>query len=206
VSLCVACYNATVEGREASADAHDAWRKKAMALERLARNARTVEEAWAAAWASLGAVEAAPQTVVDDLPDYLRVYTPDAPELLLNLVMRYSVPSPVSVEAVEQVILPYRRNRLPFQWWLTSGMEPAGLRQHLQLLGMQSWGGSTSMTLELADWQPAYSPAPAEVRLLRATTPEEGADALRIICDVFFLPWQATARWATANPAFAVYL
>jgi GNAT superfamily N-acetyltransferase len=177
-----------------------------MALERVARNARMVEDAWAAAWASLGATSSTPRTVVDDLPDYLRVYTPGAPELLLNLVMRYATPGPVTREAVEQIIAPFRRNRLPFQWWLTAGMEPSGLRERLRSLGMQSWGGSTSMTLELANWQPAYSAPPAEVQLLRATTPDANADALRIICDIFFLPWEATARWATANPAFAVYL
>jgi GNAT superfamily N-acetyltransferase len=165
-----------------------------------------VEDAWAAAWASLGATPSAPRTVVDDLPDYLRVYTPGVPELLLNLVMRYAAPGPVTLEAVEQIIAPFRRNHLPFQWWLTAGMEPAGLRERLRSLGMQSWGGSTSMTLELANWQPAYASPPAEVRLLRATTPDENADALRIICDIFFLPWEATARWATANSAFTVYL
>src|SRR5262249_59884473 len=106
-------------------------------------NARTVEEAWAAAWASLGAVPDAPRTVVDDLPDYLRVYTPDTPEMLLNLVMRYAAPGLVTVEAIEQVIAPYRRNRLPFQWWLPAGMEPPGLREHLRSLGMECWGGST---------------------------------------------------------------
>lgn len=177
-----------------------------MTLERLARDARAVEEAWAAAWASLAAANDEPRTVVDDLPDYLRVYTPSAPDMLLNLVMRYTAPGPVSMEEVEQVIAPYRRNALPFQWWLTRDAEPRGLRERLRALGMRTWGGSTSMTLDLADWCPAYPSAHPDVEMVRATTAEDAHDVLRVACDVFLLPWQATRRWTVSNPRFNAYL
>src|SRR5258708_18623112 len=108
--------------------------RDAMALERLAREARMVEQAWAAAWAALGASTDEPRSVVDDLPDFLRVYTPGAPDMLLNLVMRYASAGPVSREAVEAVVAPYRRNTLPFQWWMTQDAEPAGLRVQMRAL------------------------------------------------------------------------
>ena len=127
-----------------------------MAIDRLSRQAHVVEDAWAAAWASLGALSTPQRTVVDDLPDCLRVYTPGVPDMLLNLVMRYTTSGQVSEADVERVIAPYRRHRLPFQWWLTQGLEPRGLREGLQALGMQSWGGSTSMTLDFAGWRPDY--------------------------------------------------
>jgi GNAT superfamily N-acetyltransferase len=177
-----------------------------MALDRLSRQAHVVEDAWAAAWASLGALGAQPRTVVDDMPDCLRVYTPGAPDMLLNLVMRYSSSGPITEDDIEQVIAPYRRHRLPFQWWLTQGLEPKGLRERLQALGMQSWGGSTSMTLDFAGWQPDYPAARGDVRLTRVASAEDARDALRVICDVFFLPWEATARWTVDNPAFHTYL
>jgi ribosomal protein S18 acetylase RimI-like enzyme len=104
------------------------------------------------------------------------------------------------------VIAPYRRHRIPFQWWLTAGMEPAGLREALAGLGMQTWGGSTSMTLDFAGWEPHYAPPMPGLDLRRATTPDDARDALRIICDVFYLPWEASESWTTDNPAFSVYL
>jgi GNAT superfamily N-acetyltransferase len=177
-----------------------------MTLERLARDARAVEEAWAAAWASLAATTDEPRTVVDDLPDYLRVYTPGAPDMLLNLVMRYDAPDPVSMEQVEQVIAPYRRNALPFQWWLTRDAEPRGLRERLRALGMRTWGGSTSMVLDLDAWRPAFPAAHPDVEMLRATTPEDAHDVLKVACDVFLLPWHATRRWTVSNPRFNAYL
>jgi GNAT superfamily N-acetyltransferase len=177
-----------------------------MTLERLARDARAVEEAWAAAWATLAGATDEPRTVADDLPDYLRVYTPGAPDMLLNLVMRYDAPGPVTMEQVEQVIAPYRRNALPFQWWLTRDAEPRGLRERLRALGMRTWGGSTSMTLDLHGWRPAYPPAHPDVELLRATTPDDTHDVLKVACDVFLLPWHATRRWTVSNPRFNAYL
>ncbi len=177
-----------------------------MTLERLAHDARAVEDAWAAAWASLAGSADEPRTVVDDLPDYLRVYTPGAPDMLLNLVMRYNAAGPVSAEAVEQVIAPYRRNALPFQWWLTRDAEPHGLRERLRALGMRTWGGSTSMALDLDGWSPTYPTAPADVEILRAATAEEAHDVLRVACDVFLLPWHATRRWTVSNPRFTSYL
>ena len=177
-----------------------------MTLERLARDARAVEEAWAAAWASLSASPDEPRCVVDDLPDYLRVYTPSAPDMLLNLVMRYSSEGPVTAGTVEQVIAPYRRNHLPFQWWLTRDAEPAGLREQLRAIGMRTWGGSTSMMLDLAAARPPYPALPADVELGRVATQEDARDVLRVTCDVFMLPWQATGRWTVTNPRFTSYL
>jgi ribosomal protein S18 acetylase RimI-like enzyme len=168
--------------------------------------ARAVEDNWCAAWASLGALQIVPRTLVDDRPEYLRVCTPGVPEMLLNIVLRYSADGGSMTQAeLGRVIAPFRQHRLPFQWWLTLGAEPAGLRDQLRLLGMQSWGGSTSMALELDGWRPRYRRAEAGVHLHRVSTPDEGREALRVICDVFYVPSGPMARWTTENPAFAVY-
>ena len=78
-----------------------------MALEKLGQQARAVEENWCAAWMTLGAVQAHPPTLVDDTPDFVRVYTPGAPEMLLNIVMRYASARPVEHDDIEQVIAPF---------------------------------------------------------------------------------------------------
>lgn len=177
-----------------------------MGLDDIQRMAHAVEDNWSAAWASLGGLRDTPQTYVDDTPDFVRVYTPGAPEMLLNLVMRYTATAPVGPDDVERTIAPYRQHRLPFQWWLTLGLEPPGLRQCLHTLGMQSaWGGATSMFLPLDGWNPLYrSPAP-EILLARAATPNDERDALRVVCEVFFVPAAPMARWTVNNPAFTVY-
>lgn len=177
-----------------------------MTLEDLARKARIVEAAWCAAWASLGALSAIPRTFADDTPDFLRVYTPTQQEMLLNIVLRYRNAEPVTAESIERVIAPYRKHRLPFQWWLTLGSDPQGLREQLHTLGMRSWGGATAMTLDFAGWEPRYhAPAP-DVTLTQAKTAQDTQAALRVICDVFYVPERPMARWTTENPAFQVYL
>ena len=179
-----------------------------MVLDHLTRMAHAVEDGWAAAWASLGAVPATPPALVDDTAACLRVCTPGMPEMLLNIVMRYAAagPAPVSAADVERVIAPYRQHRLPFQWWLTLGAEPAGLRERLRALGLRSWGGATSMTLALDGWRPRYPSPAAGAQLCLAATERDGEDGVSVICDVFFLPREATTRWTTANPAFRTYL
>jgi hypothetical protein len=109
-----------------------------MALEHVSRLARAVEDNWCAAWASLGRVADALPTAVDDTDAYLRVCTPGAPDMLLNAVLRYAGTTPVRPPDLERVIAPYRRAHLPFQWWLTVGEEPRGLREQLHHLQMQS--------------------------------------------------------------------
>ncbi|HEV2456903.1 MAG TPA: GNAT family N-acetyltransferase [Ktedonobacterales bacterium] len=178
-----------------------------MALEQLAKMARVVEDAWCTAWASLGALPATPPTLVEQTPDSLRIYTPGVPEMLLNIVLRYSAPGPVTAADVERVIAPFRRYRLPFQWWVNPDAEPQGLSRQLHALGMRTWGGSaTSMVLELAGWAPAYPPVASGVTLTRVTTPSEAQQALEVICDVFYVPTGPMARWTTENPACWVYL
>ena len=168
--------------------------------------ARAVEDNWSAAWASLGSLRDAPQTHVDDTLSFIRVYTPGAPEMLLNLVMRYTSSAPVEADDVERVIVPYRQYHLPFQWWLTLGLEPPGLRHSLRALGMQnSWGGATSMALTLDDWDPHYRAPATHTHLGRVATPDDAGDALRVICEVFFVPSGPMARWTVNNPAFDVY-
>jgi GNAT superfamily N-acetyltransferase len=185
--------------------AHRAQEDEAMTLENVALMAQAVEENWCAAWASLGAVAATPRTQVDRFPEYLRVYTPGMPELLLNIVLRYRAHGPVDASAVERIIAPYRRHGLPFQWWLTLGTEPEGLRWQLRQLGMQSWGGATSMTLPLGSWQARYTPAEAGLQLGAISTHSEALDVLRVICDVFFMSPQPMTRWTFENPAFHLY-
>jgi GNAT superfamily N-acetyltransferase len=177
-----------------------------MGLDEMQRMARAVEDNWSAAWATLGSLPDSPQTYVDDTPGFVRVYTPGAPEMLLNLLMRYTSSAPVEPDDIERAIVPYRAHRLPFQWWLTLGMEPAGLRQSLRAIGMQNaWGGAASMSLALEGWNPQYRPAAPEVLLSRVATPEDERDALRVICEVFFVPSAPMARWTIHNPAFDVY-
>src|SRR5690242_16918776 len=97
----------------------------AMVLDQLRQMARAVEDAWAAPWAALGQVQAIPRTIVDHVADpaeqYLRVYTPGMPEMLLNLVMCYRAARPIGSADIERVIAPFRQHRLPFQWWVTPG-------------------------------------------------------------------------------------
>ncbi len=180
-----------------------------MALERLDQMARLVERNWAAAWASLAQARATPPTFVDRLDNCLRVYTPGAPESLLNMVIGYHSDTPVTAKDIERVIAPYRQWRLPFQWWLTHGAEPAGLRQRLSELGMESWGSATMMLLPLEQLDQAaarFPPSPASVSLDRALTPEEAEAALAIICDVFYIPPEPMRRWTSLNPAFDLWL
>jgi GNAT superfamily N-acetyltransferase len=177
-----------------------------MALERLNQMALLVERNWCAAWASLGGAHALPATIVDDQPSVLRIYTPGLAETLLNLVIRYANLQPVTMPDVEAIIAPYREHQLPFQWWLTRGMEPAGLRERLSALGMETWGGATMMCLPLDGWQARYPPAPAAVSLRRALSDDEQAAALNVICDVFCIPREPMLRWTTLNPAFDIWL
>lgn len=177
-----------------------------MGLDDMQRMARAVEDNWSAAWATLGNLIDSPLTHVDDTPDFVRVYTPGSPEMLLNLLMRYAASTPVGLDDVERAIAPYRTHHLPFQWWLTLGLEPPGLRQSLRAIGMQSaWGGATAMALPLDGWNPRYrAPAPGTT-LGRVAAPEDARDALRVICEVFFVPSAPMARWTIHNPAFEVY-
>ena len=181
-----------------------------MTIERLTEEGRLVELNWRAAWASLRDVPANPPTLVDDTPDCLRVYTPGAPDSLLNLVMGYSPPTPtatpVSRDDIEQVIAPYRRERLPMQWWLMRGGEPEGLREQLLALGMESWGGAAAMAMPLGVWRAPTPTPPANIAIRRATTDDARAAALSVICDVFYTPAQPMARWTTENPRFTLYL
>lgn len=180
-----------------------------MALDQLDQMARLVERNWAAAWASLGQARATPPTLVDVSSDYLRVYTPGVPESLLNMVIGYHGAPGVTAADIERVIAPYRQWRLPFQWWLTRGAEPAGLRQRLSALGMESWGGATMMLLPLdrLDEVAARFPRPpASAMIDRALTPEDANLALGIICEVFYIPREPMQRWTTLNPAFDLWM
>ena len=178
-----------------------------MPLELLLQQARAVEQAWSEAWVSLGSVAGQPQTIAEDAPDFVRVYTPGAREMLLNIVLRYSSDRTVTSQDIEQVIAPFRFYRLPFQWWLTLGAEPAGLRDQLHALGMQTWGGATSMTLSLVGWQPHYPSIGGGASTLgRVASPEDGNTALQVICAVFFVPREPMARWTTLNAETHIYL
>jgi GNAT superfamily N-acetyltransferase len=179
-----------------------------MVMEDISRLAHAVEANWCAAWASLGAVPDQLPTIVDDVSTYLRVYTPGVPEMLVNTVIRYSGPEPVAASDLESVIAPYRRHRVPFQWWLTLGAEPAGLREQLARLHLQSVGGATAMALTLKGWTPANEPfqAAAPESHGRVTTHEAARAALAVICDVFYVPPGPMARWTIENPLFRIYL
>jgi GNAT superfamily N-acetyltransferase len=180
-----------------------------MVLDQLRQMARAVEDAWAAPWAALGEVQAVPRTIVDHVADpaeqYLRVYTPGMPEMLLNLVMCYRTHRPIGSADIERVIAPFRQHRLPFQWWVTPGLEPQGLRDLLRALGMQSWGGSTSMTLSLPGWRSRYRSPVAGTAFSRSRTEDEAHKALNVICEVYYLMWEPMARWALYSPGVRMY-
>jgi GNAT superfamily N-acetyltransferase len=178
-----------------------------MPLELLQQQARAVEQAWSTAWISLSAVGKEPRTVAEDTPEYVRVYTPEVREMLLNIVLRYQSAAPVTMTDMERVVAPFRYHRLPFQWWLTLGTEPEGLRNCLRRMGMQTWGGATSMTLQLLGWQPLYTAIESDRCLLQPSRTWEDANAaLQIICSVFFVPHEPMARWTTENPATHLYV
>jgi GNAT superfamily N-acetyltransferase len=181
-------------------------------LNQINRMARQVEENWAAAWASLADARATPPTLVDTTANCLRVITPGVPESLLNMVIGYYAhtgPKGVSGTDLERVIAPYRQWRLPFQWWMTRGVEPTGLRQRLSELGMESWGGATMMYLALdrLEGGAARLPRPtASATLDRILTADEAEAALNIICEVFMIPREPMRRWTTNNPAFDLWI
>ena len=167
--------------------------------------ARAVEANWGAAWASLGQLRHEPRSLVEDTPTMLRVVTPGLPETLMNMVMRYRAPAPVTAATIEDVIARFRRYGLPFQWWLIRDDAPTGLREQLYAVGMRSWGGATMMYLPLSHWNPSdpgYPLAPPEVSYHRLTTAAELSDALRIISRVFDVPPYPMSRWTNENPAF----
>lgn len=177
-----------------------------MALEQMNQMALLVERNWCAAWASLGDVRAEPATIVEDLPHVLRVYTPGDPETLLNIVMRFTSDTNVTERQIKDAIAPFHEHHLPFQWWLTRGMEPAGLRARLDALGMETWGGAAMMCLPLAEWKSRYPAPPADTILARALNDDETRAALDIICAVFYLPRPPMLRWTTLNPRFDLWL
>jgi GNAT superfamily N-acetyltransferase len=178
-------------------------------LDQMARMARLVEANWASAWASLARASATPPTFADTSADCLRVYTPGVPESLLNMVIGYHGAPGVSAADIERVIVPYRQWRLTFQWWLTRGAEPAGLRQRLSALGMESWGGATMMLLQLDRLESAATRFPrpsASATLDRVLAADDAEAALRIICEVFAIPREPMRRWTTLNPAFDLWI
>lgn len=175
-------------------------------MEHLSHLAHMVEDNWCAAWASLARVDAMPRTIVDQSPGCLRVYTPGVPETLLNMVIRFTQPGPVTARDIERVLAPYRELHLPPQWWLLLGADPPGLRAQLSAVGMQSWGGATAMALDLAAWQPHEPPALADLTQGKALRRADASDALDVICRVFYVAAEPMARWTIQNPAVQVYL
>jgi GNAT superfamily N-acetyltransferase len=176
-----------------------------MPLEDLTALARAVERNWRAAWAALGVVNTEPRSIVDDTGSFLRVYTPGISESLLNLVMSYQAPGPVTPEDVFETLAPYRQRGLTAQWWLLLGDEPAGLRDSLHLIGMEAWGGATALALPLEPWSSSFHPAAPDLELLRVKNWEDSIAALRVISEVFFVAPEPMRRWTVDNPAFSLY-
>ena len=55
---------------------------------------------------------------VEDTSEWVRIITPEGPDLLLNNILRFRPNGPVTAQEVERAIAPYRKYHLPFQWWL----------------------------------------------------------------------------------------
>jgi GNAT superfamily N-acetyltransferase len=176
-----------------------------MPLEDLTAQARAVERNWRSAWAALGAVEAEPRSIVEDTSSFLRVYTPGVSESLLNLVMCYQSPEPVTPDAVYATLAPFRERRLPVQWWLLLGDEPTGLREALRAIGMESWGGATAMALPLDAWTPSFHQPAPDLELFRVAAWEQRMATLRVISEVFFVAPEPMRRWTVDNPTFSLY-
>jgi GNAT superfamily N-acetyltransferase len=174
-----------------------------------ARALDAVEANWCAAWMTLGTIEEPPRSLVEDTSEWVRIITPEGPELLLNNILRFHPAGPVTAQAVERAIAPYRRYHLPFQWWLTPNGNPPGLAGELRRLGMYPWGTAKAMALPLQGWEPS-----ANVCLHRQVTvrrvpldDEEGRwRALHVICTVFGVPHGPMGRWCSVNPRFHIYL
>lgn len=172
----------------------------------MAEMTRAVEANWCAAWASLGLLRHPPRSFVDDTATLLRVVTPGLPETLMNIVMRYRAPEPVTAADIEETIAPFRRYGLPFQWWLIRDDTPAGLREQIYTLGMRSWGGATMMYLPLTPWEASYQSGPPGASYSRVTANGDRNDALRIVSRVFEVAPYPMARWTNENPAFTLYM
>ncbi len=168
-----------------------------------------VEANWCAAWMALGAIPTPPRSLVEKTAEWVRIITPDGPDLLLNNILRFQPAGPVNAQTVERAIAPYRKYHLPFQWWLTPHGNPPGLAGELRRLGMYPWGNATAMALPLDGWQP-----PDRIHLhprvtIRRISPEDEEGrwrALDVICTVFDVPRSPMARWCVDNPCFRVYL
>jgi GNAT superfamily N-acetyltransferase len=168
-----------------------------------------VEANWCAAWMTLGAITTPPRTLVENTAEWVRVVTPDGPDLLLNNILRFQPSGPVNAQVIERAIAPYRKYHLPFQWWLTPHGNPPGLAEGLRRLGMYPWGNAKAMAMPLGGWQP-----PVRVHLHPSVTvrnvpleDEEGRGrALEVICTVFSVPRRPMARWCSVNPCFRIYL
>src|SRR5690348_1278768 len=109
---------------------------------------------WGAAWKTLGCVSLPPLSVVEDTAEWVRVYTPNGPDMLLNIILRYQTHAPLRPADLERAIAPYRKYRLPFQWWQTSDGSPPVPEHALRRLGLYLWSNATAMTLPLEGWQP----------------------------------------------------
>ena len=177
-----------------------------MMLGHVVQRARIVEDAWCAAWRSLGQAPGVHTVHVDDTAHYLRIYTPQEPELLLNIVLRYRDVHTGSQSAFQTVLEPFVAHRLPFQWWLVSGTEPPGLRESLLALGMHTWGGAVAMTSDLNVRVPAYPAVPDDVQFALASSDDLADGALSVITEVFMVARQPMARWTIDNPAVHVYV
>ncbi len=173
------------------------------------RALEAVEASWCAAWLTLGAIEEPPRSWAEDTDEWVRVVTPEGPDLLLNNILRFRPHGSVTPQAVERAIAPYRHYHLPFQWWLTPNGNPPGLADELRRLGMYPWGNAKAMAMPLDGWEPS-----PRVRLHRQVTvrrvpwhDEEGRwRVLQVICTVFDVPHGPMGRWCSVNPCFHIYL
>ena len=168
-----------------------------------------VEANWCAAWMALGAVEEPPHSLVEDTPEWVRVYTPGGPDLLLNIILRFQPQGPLNTAALERAIAPYRDYGLPFQWWLTPNDSPPMLARELRRLGMYPWGNAVAMALPLDGWTPptrVRQHPQVSVRQVPFQDEPGRWRALEVICKVFSVAKVPMARWCTINPRFHIYL
>jgi GNAT superfamily N-acetyltransferase len=119
--------------------------------------------------------------------------------------MSFQAPGPVTPQDVFETLAVRRQRGLTAQWWLLLGDEPAGLRDALQVIGMESWGGATALALPLEPWASSFHPPAPDLELLRVTSWEDSIAALRVISDVFFVAPEPMRRWTIDNPAFSLY-
>lgn len=161
----------------------------------------TVETAWCNAWSSLGVHQ---DCTVDSTDEFVRIYTPAVPDMLMNAILRTRNNGPITQSYIANILAPFRAHHLPYQWWVRLGAEPHELRMLLAEAGMVVWSTFPGMLLSL---QHPIDTVPSPDITIQVATSRANLDlAHQIICQVFNISSDPMRRWVGNNPHFTIYL